>query len=54
MKSPLDGVVDRKFVEAGEYVSPGQRLMLLHDPSKVWIAADIKETELRRLAVGQA
>jgi membrane fusion protein, multidrug efflux system len=54
VKSPLDGVVDRKFVEAGEYVSPGQRLMLLHDPSKVWIEANIKETELRRLAVGQA
>jgi len=54
VKSPLEGVVDRKFVEAGEYVSPGQRLMLLHDPSKVWIEANIKETELRRLAVGQA
>jgi len=53
VKSPLDGVVDRKFVEAGEYVSPGQRLMLLHDPGKVWIEANIKETELRRLAVGQ-
>lgn len=54
VKSPLGGVVDRKFVEAGEYISPGQRLMLLHDPSKVWIEANIKETELRRLAVGQA
>lgn len=53
VKSPLDGVVDRKFVEAGEYVSPGQRLMLLHDPSKVWVEANIKETALRRLAVGQ-
>jgi membrane fusion protein (multidrug efflux system) len=53
VRSPLDGVVDRKFVEAGEYVSPGQRLMLLHDPSKVWIEANVKETELRRLAVGQ-
>ncbi len=53
VKSPLDGVVDRKFVEAGEYVAPGQRLMLLHDPSQVWVEANIKETALRRLAVGQ-
>jgi len=53
VKSPLAGVVDRKFVEAGEYVSPGQRLMLLHDPSRVWIEANVKETELRRLAPGQ-
>jgi membrane fusion protein (multidrug efflux system) len=54
VRSPLSGVVDRKFVEAGEYVSPGQRLMLLHDPTQVWIEANIKETDLRRLAVGQA
>jgi membrane fusion protein (multidrug efflux system) len=53
VKSPLEGVVDRKFVEAGEYVSPGQRLMLLHDPSKVWVEANVKETALRRLALGQ-
>ncbi len=54
VRSPLSGVVDRKFVEAGEYVAPGQRLMLLHDPAQVWIEANIKETDLRRLAVGQA
>ncbi|MGP1679879.1 MAG: HlyD family secretion protein [Burkholderiales bacterium] len=53
LKSPLKGVVDRMFVDAGEYVSPGQRLMLLHDPAKVWIEANIKETELRRLEIGQ-
>lgn len=53
LKSPLKGVVDRLFVEAGEYVSPGQRLMLLHDPAQVWIEANIKETELRRLEIGQ-
>jgi membrane fusion protein (multidrug efflux system) len=53
IKSPVKGVVDRKFVEAGEYVSPGQRLLLLHDPARVWIEANIKETELRRLAIGQ-
>jgi membrane fusion protein (multidrug efflux system) len=53
LKSPLQGVVDRLFVEAGEYVSPGQRLMLLHDPAQVWIEANVKETELRRLAPGQ-
>ena len=53
LRSPLKGVVDRLFVEAGEYVSPGQRLMLLHDPAQVWIEAHIKETELRRLAIGQ-
>ena len=53
IKSPSGGVVDRVFVEPGEYVTPGQRLLLMHDPDKVWIEANIKETQLRRLAVGQ-
>jgi membrane fusion protein, multidrug efflux system len=53
VKSPLAGVIDRTFVEAGEYVSPGQRLLLMHDPAVVWIEANIRETQLRRLAVGQ-
>ena len=54
IKSPLKGVVDRRFIEIGEYVTPGQRLMLVHDPSAVWIEANIKETEVRRLVIGQS
>jgi membrane fusion protein (multidrug efflux system) len=51
--SPLTGVVDRVFVEEGEYVTPGQRLLLVHDPKKVWIEANVKETDIRKLKVGQ-
>jgi membrane fusion protein (multidrug efflux system) len=53
LRSPVAGVIDRLFVEPGEYVGAGQRLLLLHDPSVVWIEANVKETELRRLAPGQ-
>ncbi|MDR0476874.1 MAG: HlyD family secretion protein [Desulfobulbaceae bacterium] len=52
--SPIDGIVDEKFVEPGEYVVPGQRLFIIHDPKKVWIDADIKETKLNHLRPGQA
>jgi membrane fusion protein (multidrug efflux system) len=51
--SPLTGVVDRVFVEEGEYVTPGQRLLLVHDPKKVWIEANVKETDIRKVKVGQ-
>ena len=51
--SPVSGVVDRVFVEEGEYVTPGQRLLLVHDPKKVWIDANIKETDIRKIKVGQ-
>ncbi|NKC13546.1 MAG: HlyD family efflux transporter periplasmic adaptor subunit [Gammaproteobacteria bacterium] len=47
--SPLTGVVDRVFVEPGEYLRAGQRIALIHDPKHMWIEANIKETELRRL-----
>ena len=52
--SPIDGVVSRTFVEPGEYVEAGQRIALLHDPSSVYIEANIRETDIRRVAPGQA
>jgi membrane fusion protein (multidrug efflux system) len=53
VKSPVNGVVDQKFVEPGEYVIPGQRLMILHDPKGVWVEVHLKETKLEGLRVGQ-
>jgi membrane fusion protein (multidrug efflux system) len=53
IRSTIDGVIDRTFVEVGEYVTPGQRIALLHDPSDIWVEANIKETEIRRLKIGQ-
>ena len=53
IKSPVDGVVDKTFVKVGEYVTPGQRLALVHDPEKIWIEANIKETQIRKLKIGQ-
>ncbi len=49
---PFDGVVDRIFVDAGEYVTPGQRLMLVHDPARVRVEANVKETEIRYFRPG--
>ena len=53
VKSPVAGVVDRKFVEPGEFVIPGQRLVLLHDPKTVWIEVHLKETKLADVRPGQ-
>ena len=52
VKSALNGVVDRIFVDVGEYVSGGQRMMMIHDPSSIWINANIKETDIRDLKIG--
>lgn len=53
IQSIIDGVVDETFVEKGEYVNPGQRLMLIHDPMDIWVDANIKETQIRRVKRGQ-
>jgi len=50
--SPIGGVVSRTFIDKGEYVSPGQRLMLIHDPNNIWVEANVKETELRHITPG--
>ena len=51
--SPIDGVVGGTFAMAGEYVSAGERLLVLHDPAGIWVETNIRETEVARLAVGQ-
>ena len=51
IRSPIDGVVDRTFVEAGEYVGAGQRIALIHDPTKLYVEANIKETQVGRLKI---
>ncbi|MDH3738576.1 MAG: efflux RND transporter periplasmic adaptor subunit, partial [Alphaproteobacteria bacterium] len=52
IRSPLTGVVSRTFIDKGEFVRPGQRLMLIHDPENIWVEANIKETEIRHLKPG--
>ena len=53
IRSPVPAVIDRTFVLPGEYVAAGQRIMLLHNPDEVWVEANIKETHVGRLKLGQ-
>jgi len=50
--SPINGVIGRTFVQPGEYLSSGQRVLVLHDPGRIWVESNIRETEVGRLAVG--
>ena len=49
---PFDGVVDRVFIDPGEYVAAGQRVLMLHDPARVRVEGNVKETEIRFLRPG--
>ena len=51
--APFDGRITKKSVEPGNYVQPGQTLFSLV-PSDVWVVANFKETQLKRMKVGQS
>jgi membrane fusion protein (multidrug efflux system) len=51
--SPIDGVVSRRSVEIGNTVQPGQQLFTIAQISDLWVTANFKETQLRRMHPGQ-
>jgi membrane fusion protein (multidrug efflux system) len=51
--APVDGVVDRTFANTGDYLAAGQRVLLMHDPEAIWVEANIKETDLADIRLGQ-
>ncbi len=53
VKAPVDGIVSRKTVEAGQVVQAGQPLLALVNTDDVWVTANFKETQLRDMRVGQ-
>jgi membrane fusion protein (multidrug efflux system) len=53
IKAPLDGIVSRKTAEPGMQVSIGQQIMALVPLDDVWVTANFKETQLRKMHVGQ-
>ena len=50
--APADGRVTRKQVEAGDYLKAGQQIMSLV-PVEVWVVANFKESQLRKMSPGQ-
>ena len=53
IKAPSAGVVSKKTVEAGQVVQAGQPLFALVSQADVWVTANFKETQLKRVQAGQ-
>jgi membrane fusion protein, multidrug efflux system len=51
--APVNGIVGKKTVELGENLSPGQQLMAVVPLDDVWVTANFKETQLKRMNPGQ-
>jgi membrane fusion protein (multidrug efflux system) len=53
IRSPIDGIVVDKRIEAGDTASPGQVLVALYDPTRMQLVASVRESLTRRLLVGE-
>ncbi len=51
--APVSGTVSRTQVEVGQLVQPGQPLGAVVSDSTVWVTANLKETQLADVQVGQ-
>lgn len=52
--APVAGQVAKRTVQLGQRVAAAQSLMTVVPPEQMWVDANLKETELKRLRVGQA
>ncbi len=52
IRAPIDGVVDVRAVRRGEVVTAGQPLLTLINPDDLWVRADVEETYIDRVRLG--
>lgn len=53
VRAPIDGIVVKKQGDVGEISSTSQTIFTLVDPGKIYITANIEETKLEKVKVGQ-
>jgi membrane fusion protein (multidrug efflux system) len=51
--SPVNGIVAQRSAEVGGQVSVGQQLMMVVQVDDLWVTANFKEIQLRRMRIGQ-
>lgn len=53
VRAPCNGIVSKRAVEKGQYISAGQNLCAVVENENLWIIANVKETQLRSIKIGQ-
>ena len=52
--APTDGVVSKKSIQPGQFVSAGQMLFSVVANDELWVVANFKETQLEKIKQGDA
>lgn len=53
VRAPVAGLVSQRSAELGARVSTGQQLMMLVQTGDIWVTANFKETQLKKMRAGQ-
>jgi membrane fusion protein, multidrug efflux system len=53
IRAPIDGVISKRTVNVGDFVSVGQPLMAVVDQKNIWVTANLKETQMTNVRIGQ-
>ena len=54
VEAPVDGIVSNMKLQAGEYVEEGHAVFSIIESGKVWVEANLKETQLTHVLEGQS
>jgi len=54
VRSPIDGIVTKKYLFEGDFVSPGIPVLALYDPEKIYVIANLEETRFEGVDVGDS
>ena len=52
--APVDGVVSNRTAEVGQQVAAGAQLLQISQLDDIWVTANFKETQVRRMRAGQS
>jgi len=52
LRAPIAGIVDTRAAREGEVVTPGGAVLTLIDPDNLWVRADVEETYIDRVKLG--
>lgn len=53
LPAPVDGMIAQRSVQVGQHVAPGTPLMTIVPLQQVWVEANFKESQVRRMRPGQ-
>ena len=53
IRAPIKGLVAVRAALEGEVVSPGQPVLVLYDPDNLWVRADVEESYIDQIRLGQ-